>query len=127
MLSGPLDIAALSRRVALALLLAMTGLFSTACDESEACQAKTTLDGKSGTGHGPDEAAAKALALVDYCVRHDPTVDGKHRVWRAAGGKSSGDKAKDIENVPALTKMRKLCEERTASNPEVRVEASCKD
>jgi hypothetical protein len=121
MASGQLDI------VTLSLLLAASGLFSTACDESEACQVETTLDGKSGTGRGPDEATAKSAALVDYCVRHDPTVDGKHRVWKAAGGKSSGDKAKDIENVAPLTKIRKVCEQRTASNPEARVEASCKD
>lgn len=86
-----------------------------------------TLDGKTGTGHGPDEAAAKSAALIDYCVRHDPTVDGKHRVWKAAGGKSSGNKAQDIENVSALTQIRQQCEKRTSGNEETKLGASCKD
>ena len=111
----------------LALVVAVSGLFSNACDKSEACQATANLGGKSGKGSGPDEAAAKKLAWVDYCVRHDPTVDGKYRVYRAAGGKGGGKKAEVIENVSALKKIRQLCEKRSAQDPKARVEATCQD
>lgn len=85
------------------------------------------MDGKTGKASGPDEATAKKLAWVDYCVRHDPTVDGKYRVWRAAGGKGSGKKAEIIENVSVLKRIRQQCEKRSAENPKARVQSSCKD
>ena len=114
-------------RSALAALIGSSAVLASGCDRSPACQAKATLGGKTGTGSGADEASAKRLAWRDYCVRHDPTVDGKHRVWKAAGGKSTGKKAQDIANVSALKRILEQCEKRSSENPGARVEATCSD
>lgn len=71
-----------------------------------------SLRGKTERGSGESKALALANACRTHCVRHDSLLDGKHRVWKAAGGKSSGDKAQDIDNVAPLRKFRDQCEQR---------------
>lgn len=82
-----------------------------ACENTE-CQATLSYQGAQVTGKGETQAAAADEACVNYCVEHDPTVDAKHRVWKAAGAQSSGDKAQDIADLPALRKIRDTCSQR---------------
>ena len=82
-----------------------------ACEQSP-CQAMLTREGESVAGLGASKAEALTEACVVYCVKHDPLLDSKYRVWKAAGGRSSGDKRKDIEGMTALKRLMDACRER---------------
>lgn len=83
-----------------------------ACKSEPTCRATVAFNEKSATARGADPAAAQKAACAQHCVLYDPTVDGKHRVWKMTGGVSSGDKAKDLENVAVLKRAQDACVER---------------
>ena len=78
------------------------------------CQATLTLANQSARGEGADKAKAFGQACIAHCLEHDRLVDGKYRVWRAAGGKGAGKRAEDIQAVPVLKRYLDACTERCA-------------
>src|SRR5690606_20169817 len=92
-----------------------------ACKAESPCEATVSIAGKSATGTGENKQLASQNACRAHCVAHDPLLDAKHRVWKAAGGKSSGNKASDIEQVAPLKRLRAACEQRRRS--EVKAES----
>jgi hypothetical protein len=84
------------------------------CKKVPPCQATVTLANESALGEGPDKAKAFGQACIAHCLEHDRLVDGKYRVWRAAGGKGAGKRADDIQSVPVLKRYLDACTERCA-------------
>ena len=84
------------------------------CKEAVPCQATVTFAERAASGTGPDKQRAFAQACTNHCVEHDPLVDGKYRVWRAAGGKGGGKRAEAIQSVPVLKRYFDACSERCA-------------
>lgn len=78
------------------------------------CKATVTLTNQSALGEGPDKVKAFAQACIAHCLEHDRLVDGKYRVWRAAGGKGAGKRADAIQSVPVLKRYLDACSERCA-------------
>ncbi|HEY6728716.1 MAG TPA: hypothetical protein VI197_32115 [Polyangiaceae bacterium] len=84
------------------------------CKKATPCRVTLTFADRPITGEGPDQTQALAHACGTHCVEHDPLVDGKFRVWRAAGGKGAGKRAEAIRSVPALKRYFDACTERCA-------------
>lgn len=84
------------------------------CKKAPPCRATVTFAGQAATGEGPDKPQAFKQACTTHCLEHDPLVDGKYRVWRAAGGKGAGKRAEAIQAVPALKRYFDACSERCA-------------
>jgi hypothetical protein len=82
------------------------------CKKAPPCQATVTVENASAVGEGPDKAKAFGEACVAHCLEHDRLVDGKYRVWRAAGGKGAGKRADDIRSVAVLKRYLDACTER---------------
>lgn len=88
---------------------------SMACDK-RSCRATVTREAHSATGEGADRSEAHRNACASLCIAHDPLIDGKYRVWRAAGGKGTGERAKDIESVSALKRYLDQCRDRCTAD-----------
>lgn len=86
--------------------------------ESKPCTSTVTVAGQSATGSGADKPAALHAACQTHCLEHDALLDGKYRVWKAAGGQSSGDKGKDVEGVGPLRRILDSCRERCKNSVE---------
>lgn len=84
------------------------------CQKATPCRATLTFADRPATGEGPDRPQALAQACATHCIEHDPLVDGKFRVWRAAGGKGAGKRAEAIQSVPVLKRYLDACKERCA-------------
>ena len=96
-------------------MLVMVALLSAGavhCKKATPCRATLTLPEGVATGEGPDKRHALAGACANHCIEHDSLVDGKYRVWRAAGGKGAGKRAEAIQSVPALKRYFDACSER---------------
>lgn len=84
------------------------------CKKAVPCRATITLAERESVGTGADKPQALAQACTHHCVEHDPLVDGKYRVWRAAGGKGGGKRAEAVQSVPVLKRYFDACHERCA-------------
>jgi len=84
------------------------------CKKAAPCRATASFEEKVATGEGPDKQQAFKQACTNHCLEHDTLVDGKYRVWRAAGGKGAGKRAEAIQAVPALKRYLDTCTERCA-------------
>ncbi|HEU5074013.1 MAG TPA: hypothetical protein VFU02_07565 [Polyangiaceae bacterium] len=82
------------------------------CKKVTPCRATLTLGEHVATGEGPDKQQALAQACANHCIEQDPLVDGKYRVWRAAGGKGAGKRAEAIQSVPSLKRYFDACNQR---------------
>jgi len=82
------------------------------CKEAAPCRATITLSKQAVTGEGPDKQQALKAACTNHCLEHDALVDGKYRVWRAAGGKGAGKRAEAIQSVDVLKRYLGACTER---------------
>lgn len=83
-----------------------------ACDKQQACRATVTSETHTATAEGANRSEAHRNACSALCIAHDPLIDGKYRVWRAAGGKGTGERAKDIESVAVLKRYLDQCRDR---------------
>lgn len=95
------------------------------CKEATPCRATLSFDDRPITGEGPDRRQARAQACSNYCVDDDPLVDGKFRVWRAAGGKGAGTRVEALQSVPALKRYLDACTERCAKEAKDVEYAAC--
>src|SRR5688572_29808729 len=97
------------------------------CKEATPCRATLTFSGRPATGEAPDKQQALAQACASHCIEHDPLVDGKFRVWRAAGGKGAGKRAEAIQSVPVLKRYLDACKERCAKEGKDVTYAGCSE
>jgi len=85
------------------------------CKKEAPCRATITLAAQVATGEGPDKPQAFKQACTNHCLEHDSLVDGKYRVWRAAGGKGAGKRAEAIQAIPSLKRYLDQCSERCSN------------
>lgn len=117
----PVRVAALG----LATLLGVGALVR--CKKATPCRVTLTFADRPATGEGPDQPQALGQACATHCIEHDPLVDGKFRVWRAAGGKGAGKRAEAIQSVPVLKRYFDACKERCAKEAKDVKYAGCSD
>lgn len=97
------------------------------CKKATPCRATLTFADRPASGEGPDQRQAFAQACTSHCIEHDALVDGKFRVWRAAGGKGAGKRAEAIQSVPVLKRYLDACKERCSKEAKDLRYAGCSE